>query len=119
MTKPEDISEDVRKQAWGIYLKRCDEVSRLAAEFEEEEVVDLLARAILAATEAERERIAAYIEGKGGVIPGAAVFAPLVSRNNQPCMSGDPRDRLHSHVRRVFDDATASLAAAIRTRTHP
>ena len=79
-----------------------------------------IVRAILEAeqrgAEKENKAIADYIEGKGGIIPGTAVFAPLVSRNNQPCMSGDPRDRLHSHTRRDFDDATSALAAAIRGR---
>ena len=32
-------------------------------------------------------------------------FASLVSGNNQPVMSGDPRDRLQPHIRRRFDDA--------------
>ena len=63
------------------------------------------------------ERCAAYIEGKGGVLPGANVFAGLVSGNNQPCMSGDMRDRMHPPVRRRFDDATRTLAQAIRTLT--
>ena len=60
------------------------------------------------------EKAADYIEGAGGVIPATVGFAPLVSGNRQPCMSGDGRDRLHTHVRRDFDDATSSLAAAIR-----
>ena len=40
-------------------------------------------------------------------------FASLVSGNNQPVMSGDPRDRLQPHIRRRFDDACneATLAA--------
>lgn len=41
------IAREATKQAWDIYLKRCDEVGRLAAEFEEDEVVDLVARAIM------------------------------------------------------------------------
>ncbi len=65
------------------------------------------------------EQAAAYIEGKGGVIPGASVFARLVSRNNQPCMSGDPRDRLNRLDRRAFDDAMAALADAIRALPTP
>lgn len=74
-----------------------------------------------AQSEAEqvKEAAARYIEGYGGVIPGAAVFAPMVSGNNQPCMSGDPRDRLHSHIRRQFDDATRALADAIRAMPLP
>lgn len=51
-TKSDDIPQDVRQQARLIYFNRCDEVSRLAAEFEEEEVVDLLIRAIMAEREA-------------------------------------------------------------------
>jgi hypothetical protein len=62
------------------------------------------------------ELAARYIEGYGGVIPGANVFAPLISGNNQPCMSGDGRDRMHSHVRRQFDSATRALADAVRSR---
>lgn len=40
-------------------------------------------------------------------------FATLVSGNNQPHMSGDPRNRLPSHRRRHFDDACESAADAI------
>ena len=60
------------------------------------------------------EEAARYVEGAGGVIPGASVFAPLVSGNNMPCMSGDARDRLHPNKRRYFDDATNSLSRGIR-----
>lgn len=60
------------------------------------------------------ERAARYIEGHGGVIPGANVFAHLVSGNPMPCMSGDGRDRLTRHTRRQFDDATRALADAVR-----
>lgn len=72
-------------------------------------------RAMLAAEAAAIEKAAGYVEGAGGVIPGATVFAPLVSGNNMPCMSGDARDRLHPHKRRYFDDATKTLATAIRS----
>lgn len=58
MSKPDDIPQDVRKQAWEIYVKRCDELDRLPAEFEEEEVIDLLSRVIVAAQAAEREACA-------------------------------------------------------------
>ena len=54
MSKPDDIPQDVRSLAWEVYFERCNTVDRLAPEFEEEEVVDLVARAILA----ERERCA-------------------------------------------------------------
>jgi hypothetical protein len=61
------------------------------------------------------EEAASYIDGKGGeVIPGASVFASLVSRNNMPCMSGDPRDRLNRLDRRAFDERMTSLADAVR-----
>lgn len=60
------------------------------------------------------EDAARMVEGHGGVIPGSAVFASLVSRNNMPDMSGDPRNRMHSHTRRDFDDATDALASEIR-----
>lgn len=61
------------------------------------------------------EAAAGYLDGRGGiVIPGTVAFASLVSGNNQPCMSGNPADRLHPPQRRKFDDATAALAEAIR-----
>jgi len=64
------------------------------------------------------EAAAAYVDGKGGtVIPGATVFAALVSGNFQPCMSGDARDRLPPHTRRRFDDATHTLTRDIRALT--
>jgi len=53
---------DVRKQALDIYLKRCDEVDRLAADFEEEEVVDLLTRALQVGVESERSECLKIIE---------------------------------------------------------
>lgn len=68
-----------------------------------------------AAARAALEAAAAYVDGKGGaVIPGATVFAALVSGNFQPCMSGDARDRLPVHIRRRFDAATDTLAHEIR-----
>lgn len=39
-------------------------------------------------------------------------LASEVSGNNQPCMSGDPRDRLHPHRRRHFDSACREAAEA-------
>lgn len=61
------------------------------------------------------EAAADWVDGKGGrVIPGATVFVPVVTGDNQPCMSGDMRDRLHSHKRRAFDDAMRTLSTAIR-----
>ena len=87
-----------------------------------------IARAILPIIKAERirggemvkEAAAAYVDGNGGtVIPGATVFAALVSGNFQPCMSGDARDRLPPHTRRRFDDATHTLTRAIRALSVP
>lgn len=106
--KPEDIPQDIWDDLEGFrtqpfHWKGPEEVALLLAY----------------AAKAEREACARYVEGHGDVIPGSAVFASLVSRNNMPCMSGDPRDRLHSHVRRSFDDATDALAAAIRNRGKP
>jgi hypothetical protein len=40
--------------------------------------------------------------------------AATVSGNNQPHMSGDPRNRLHGSRRRHFDDACKAAAEAIR-----
>ncbi|WP_394659941.1 hypothetical protein [uncultured Novosphingobium sp.] len=71
-----------------------------------------------AAEKAQQERDAAYIEGKGGVIPGATVFVSLITGENMPCMSGDARDKLNPHKRRQFDDATRDLATAIRSQGH-
>lgn len=76
----------------------------------------LLARHRQAAEKAQQERDAGYIEGKGGVIPGATVFVSLITGENMPCMSGDARDKLNSHKRRQFDDATRDLATAIRSQ---
>ncbi len=62
---------------------------------------------------------AAVLRGDGGVIPVLSAFAGLVSGNNQPCMSGDPRDRLREHDRRRFDatmDAVAETMVAIINR---
>jgi hypothetical protein len=46
-------------------------------------------------------------------------FAVLVSGNNQPHMSGDPRARLLPHVRRRFDDACEATAEAILALSRP
>lgn len=40
-------------------------------------------------------------------------FALLVANNRQPCMSGDPRDRLPEHRRREFEIAERDTADAI------
>ncbi len=71
-----------------------------------------------AVEKATRERDAAYIEGKGGVIPGATVFVSVITGDRMPCMSGDARDKLSPHKRRQFDDATRDLATAIRSQGH-
>jgi hypothetical protein len=63
-----------------------------------------------------REAVANRLEGAGDVIPLLACFATFVSGNKQPCMSGDPRDRLHPHQRRWFDDAMREVAATIRSQ---
>lgn len=68
----------------------------------------------LEAAERGKERIAAMIDGSDGNIPFTTVFVPLIVGHNQPCMSGDMRDRLHPHQRRRFDDACKTLATAIR-----
>lgn len=73
--------------------------------------IKIAARAVIAIVV---EEAAAYVEGAEGKIPGTNAFAMLVSGNNQPCMSGDARDRLTPQKRRDFDDATHSLATAIR-----
>lgn len=71
-------------------------------------------------TEAERERAAvvAWLRGDGGVIPALAAFAPLVSGNNQPCMSGDLRDRIRPWDRRMFDDTIRAICDAIERGKH-
>lgn len=62
------------------------------------------------------EAAASYVDGNGNtVIPGANAFVPLLIGHNQPCMSGDARDRLRTHTRRNFDNAVYSLAFAIRS----
>jgi hypothetical protein len=43
-------------------------------------------------------------------------FAALVSGNNQPHMSGDPRARIAGSRRRQFDDACAEVAEMVNTR---
>lgn len=60
------------------------------------------------------EEAAKAIEGDGVVIPLATAFVPLIIGHNQPCMSGDMRDRLTPHKRRQFDDAVRDFATAIR-----
>lgn len=80
--------------------------------------VQAFARHRQAAEKAQQERDAGYIEGKGGVIPGATVFVSLITGDNMPCMSGDARDKLNPHKRRQFDDATRDLAIAIRSQGH-
>lgn len=40
-------------------------------------------------------------------------FVPLIIGHNQPCMSGDMRDRLHAHQRRRYKDACDTAARAV------
>jgi hypothetical protein len=40
-------------------------------------------------------------------------MAAMVSGNNQPDMSGDPRNRIHPARRRAFDDACRRTAEAV------
>jgi hypothetical protein len=107
-------------------LDECDSGSCVAAYSEDHDAEECrgwylrYARAAAPALMEEGARLAleaaaGYLDGRGGiVIPGTVAFAPLVSGNNQPCMSGNPADRLHPPQRRKFDDATATLAEAIR-----
>lgn len=105
-----EVTQGDREAAASITYSLADERLILAGKADLSLPVQAFARHRIAALEAA----ARYVEGHGGAIPGAAVFAPLVSGNNMPCMSGDPRDRLFPHLRRRFDDATRALAAAIR-----
>lgn len=66
------------------------------------------------AREQALEDAARMIDGSDGMIPYSTAFVPLILGHNQPCMSGDMRDRLHPSKRRQFDDAAKALAAAIR-----
>lgn len=90
----------------------------LSGEADDHSLVQAFARHRQAAEKAQQERDAGYIEGKGGVIPGATVFVSLITGDNMPCMSGDARDKLNPHKRRQFDDATRDLAIAIRSQGH-
>lgn len=118
MTKPEDVPQWAWEKAGTVQHTFCNNHhlwGELGAE-KTDALHEIIARAILSAVEEEREAIASYVEGKGGVLPGTNGFAYVVSRNNQPCMSGDARDRLNKFDRRAFDAASASLASAIRNR---
>ena len=83
----------------------------------EDEALAMLAHHRQQAEDAMREWCAAYVEGKGGVIPATTVFISLITGERMPCMSGDGRDKLNPHKRRYFDDATRGLATAIRAAT--
>lgn len=113
MTKPDDIPQDLRQQARSIYFNRCDEVSRLAAEFEEEEVIDLLVRAI----KAERDRLtdpqflAKHIATVGLVGREAVDEAIMAEREACAQVATDFSDRIGaSHF------VAVQVAAAIRSR---
>lgn len=56
------IAPEVLEAAWTVYFDRCNTVSRLAPQFEEAEVIDLIARAIMAAKAEEREACAALAD---------------------------------------------------------
>jgi hypothetical protein len=99
-TEWDDYDEHQQRTLWGFF----DAVAR------EQQAALSAARPFVAA------ECAAVLRGDGGVIPVLSAFAGLVSGNNQPCMSGDPRDRLREHDRRRFDatmDAVAETMAAI------
>lgn len=66
----------------------------------------------------EREAIVAWLTGEGGNIPALSGFAVLVSGNNQPCMSGDMRDRLRPNVRRAFDQYMQNIGERIMRGDH-
>jgi len=64
-------------------------------------------------TDAIPDEIMREVERLAGII--GYHMAAIVSRNNQPCMSGDPRDRIPQALRREFDRACFSAADAILT----
>lgn len=64
------------------------------------------------------KQIVAWLRGDDDKIPALAAFAPLVSGNNMPSMSGDNRDRLHPHIRRRYDATIASICDAIERGEH-
>lgn len=123
MDKGEEVPQWAWDIAWGLVNDaEAQKVPYYAMEGEfdaarRQDASDI-ARAISQARSQAYEEIAAYVEGKGGNIPGAAVFAPLISRNRMPDMSGDPRERLSQTSRREFDDATRDLAQAILQKSY-
>lgn len=111
--KPDWCPQDV----WAITGTEFDEL------YEQEDALEggcehgirvSMAKLMMQARAQAFEDIASYVEGKDGKIPAAAVFAPLVSQNRMPDMSGDHRARLSPPRRREFDDATRALSQAIR-----
>mgnify|MGYP006921311973 CR=1 FL=1 len=66
----------------------------------------------------ERQEIVEWLRGDDNKIPALAAFAPLVSGNNMPSMSGDNRDRLHPHIRRRYDAVIVSICNAIERGDH-
>ena len=66
----------------------------------------------------ERAKVVAWLRGDGGVIPALSAFAPLVTGNPMPDMSGDNRNRMHAHQRRQFDQTIDWLCKAIERGEH-
>jgi len=97
------------EQAKAIYFARCDEVSRLAERFEEDEVIDLVARAIMA----ERERCAAIAEHEALAMDlQRGELLTYGSIGGRPISSKVARQA--SMERRVLIEGYQQLADAIR-----
>ncbi|MGE7204939.1 hypothetical protein ACQKJZ_04580 [Sphingomonas sp. NPDC019816] len=112
------VKQEDREAAASCVSSRKAKREIIDGVWDDSSTVQAFARHRQAAEKAQQERDAAYIEGKGGVIPGATVFVSLITGENMPCMSGDARDKLNPHKRRQFDDATRDLATAIRSQGH-
>lgn len=100
MNRP--IPKRVTDEAKRIYFGRCDSVSKLAEQFTEDEVLDLLSRAILAAEQREREACAAIIHLAGDQCEE--------ERNRHPVNS---KLRISNHAAMTL---ARDLEAAIRSR---
>lgn len=96
MTRPADIPQDIWDAAWADYFARCDSASKLAADFEEDEVIDLLCRARLA----ERKRCADVVRGYPEVIP-------MWSRGSAPPGNGTPRRATQAELAAAILDGSA------------
>ena len=114
----QDDVETVARAIWAARSQRGEGPWIELSQHARDEIRRQAAAALSAATpgiEARvRAEVADYLDGSDGKIPMLSVFAPLVSGNNMPDMSGDARNRLLPHVRRRFDDAMQAIAAAIR-----